>query len=460
MNGRKIAILIGINNYERCGQLNFAVQDVEALRDILLDLNRGGYQEEYVKLLMDNDGLSPHRANVLRMIRQMARAADPQDDILFYFSGHGLTHEGQAYLVPKEGSADDAPDSCVSISGIRNQLEQSKASSKLMILDACHSGLEMGKPASGRMTAEFEAALKNVSETAGIAILSSCKANERSLEDSELAHGVFSYYLTQGLTRPADSDGDLDISIFEAFEYVSKNVKEWTIKHDEPQTPTLFAKLAREIVLVTVPKPVLSGGKSGLAVVKRLLLHKVLTGEYYKSPSQYRRAKESTNELCVAEIGRLGATMAELFRPEDIASVDELNRTYTYGTFGARLVDERDRFDCVLDVEAESDALKNEELFVELVKKQDFDILEYQLTAPINLVKLYKLSSKYNLKVTSYDPPRRLIAKTTQDPFYSLTVENTTTRATIRVYIVSQVTDAMLKEIGLPRIQEIAQASQ
>jgi len=249
---RRIAILVGINNYERCGLLSFAAQDVGALKEILLDPRRGGYQEEYVKLLTDNDGFKPHRANILRTVRNMTRAADAQDDLLFCFSGHGLTAEGKAYLVPTEGSSEDASDSCVSIAEIRSLIEQSKANSKLMILDACYSGLEMGKPATGRMTAEFEESLKSTSE-AGIAVLSSCKANERSLEDPELAHGVFSHYLIEGLAGPADSDKDNDISVFEAFEYVSKGVKEWTVKHNEVQTPTLYAKLAGEVTLVSVP---------------------------------------------------------------------------------------------------------------------------------------------------------------------------------------------------------------
>jgi hypothetical protein len=288
----------------------------------LVDPNRGGYQGQYVKLLTDSDGQSPHRANILRTIKQMARVADPQDSILFYFSGHGLAQEGQAYLVPREGSADDALDSCVSIAWIRDQIEQSKANSKLLIIDACHSGLEMGKPATGRMTAEFETMLKNVSE-AGIAVLSSCKANETSLEDADLAHGVFSYYLTEGLTGLADSDGDYDISIFEAYEYVSKNVKEWTIKHLEPQTPTLFAKVAGEITLVNVPKPksAQSDSKSQLATVKLAILRKVLTGKEYRNEDEYRYARDFAKDQCTKEIGKLGATLAERFGPEDIQTL-------------------------------------------------------------------------------------------------------------------------------------------
>ncbi len=460
MSGRKIAILIGINSYERCGQLNFAVQDVGALRDILLDPNRGRYQEEYVKLLTDNDRLKPHRANILRTIKNMTRSADVQDSILFYFSGHGLTLDGQGYLVPNEGSEQDAPDSCVPISWIRSQIEQSTAASKLMILDACHSGLEMGKPATGRMTAEFEATLQGVSE-AGIAVLSSCKADETSQEDPELAHGVFSYYLTQGLTGPADSDADNDISIFEAYDYVSKNVKEWTVKHNEPQTPTLFAKVAGEIVLVAVPRPELEKN-ADLPVVKRVVLHRVRTGEFYNYSSGYTKAKNSTEEECISEIGKLGVTMAELFGPENIASLDELNKTYTFGTFSGRLLNRGKRFDYVLDVEVESEALTNEKLFVELLQNKGFDVLEYHMTAPINILKLYKSSSKYNLKVTSYDPSRRLIAETTQPPDYTLSVQNTNTTAIIRLELASHATvdDAMLKETGVRRIQEIAQACQ
>jgi len=51
-------------------------------------------------------------------------------------------------------------------------------------------------------------------------IISSCSANEISKEDDHLRHGIFSYYMLEGLKGGADQDGDGIITVSELFSYL------------------------------------------------------------------------------------------------------------------------------------------------------------------------------------------------------------------------------------------------
>ena len=68
----------------------------------------------------------------------------------------------------------------------------------------------------------------------GRVILTASGPNEVSVEDDELGHGVFTYYLLQGLRGNADMDGDDMISIDELYSYVSKKVATATGQSQHP----------------------------------------------------------------------------------------------------------------------------------------------------------------------------------------------------------------------------------
>lgn len=450
MDPRKIAILIGINDYERCGPLSFCVQDVEAIRDILLDSRRGGYEPDYVKTLTVREGQKPHRTNIRQTVQNVAAMAKPVDEILFYFSGHGLTHEKRAYIVPYEGSSDDPNESCVALDWIQSQLEQSKASVKVLILDACHSGLEMGKPASGAMSKEFDEALELFSQGVGSVVLSSCQASEVSYELPEMRRGIFSYHFTQGLTGLADTNGDYFVSVTEAYTYTHTKVQDWAIRENRKQTPTLYSKIAGDIKLVTVPRPIVVPEIAFPTSVLRVRLgtkpDPVISYTGIANAATMASYNNKVKKFGLVALGAIGASLAKLFGPENVKSLDELTRSYPRGKVGASIIrvpaersgDRMTRICLGLFVEIEfyaneeSTAVANEEALFQLI---DFDEMEYHISVPVDLVATYRFVEKTGLGILSYDPPNHLEAtsKTAR-----LVCDNTTTDAKIRIALLSK----------------------
>jgi uncharacterized caspase-like protein len=59
-------------------------------------------------------------------------------------------------------------------------------------------------------------------------------ANEVSVENDQFGHGVFTYYLVEGLKGEADADGDGFITVDEAYRYVSDKVPQATGQEQHP----------------------------------------------------------------------------------------------------------------------------------------------------------------------------------------------------------------------------------
>jgi hypothetical protein len=112
-------------------------------------------------------------------------------------------------------------------------------------------------------------------ESEGWAVLSACKANEHSYDLDEQKHGVFTYYLLEGLKGPADANNDGFITVPEASEYASLHVRQWAHQKGLQQSPTLQYNVHGGIVLLKTPP------KKGIKLTidrlrKRLATHKKL----------------------------------------------------------------------------------------------------------------------------------------------------------------------------------------
>lgn len=109
-----------------------------------------------------------------------------------------------------------------------------------------------GKSESGRMTKGLHDSLFPATE--GFAILSSCKLHEVSYEMPEKKHGVFSYFLVEGLQGAADFDSDGHIMVSDTSRYTAEKTMEWSYKEGVQQTPNLFYNVVGDLILVSVPR--------------------------------------------------------------------------------------------------------------------------------------------------------------------------------------------------------------
>ena len=148
---RTLALLVGINEYPKLGadsQLRGTLADVAAMEAMV----RGRAPNPVVKSLRDGEAT---RARVLEAWEWLITEATSDDEVLFYWSGHGSrmqdsSEEGHRderdgwdeTLVPHDSGRRDQPNRDIVDDEIRAWLHRLKAKTRhiTLIVDACHSG--------------------------------------------------------------------------------------------------------------------------------------------------------------------------------------------------------------------------------------------------------------------------------------------------------------------------------
>jgi len=128
--GRRSALVIGNGAYAEEGLAN-AVNDAEAVAKSLEEI---GFA---VALVRNAD-----KRKIDEEVEAFSRRLGPGEIGLFYFSGHGVQVEGENYLVPINAQLSrqaDAQYDAVPLGKVISALEATRATAKIIILDACRN---------------------------------------------------------------------------------------------------------------------------------------------------------------------------------------------------------------------------------------------------------------------------------------------------------------------------------
>lgn len=236
------AAVIGIADYQNPNvpDLQYTVADAEAFYDYLIDL--GVPAENIIKLI---DSQATTQAMKTALGNDLRRRAGPDDMVIIYYAGHGgpeidvanLDGDGlEKYLLSWEADPENLYGTSFSMNEIATIFGRLQASRVIFIADACYSGASGGRTIlSGRRATISDSFLDRLgSSGTGRVIMSASSANEPSQERSDLGHGVFTYYLLEGLRGPADTNRDGAITFDEAYDYVARTVPEATGQTQHP----------------------------------------------------------------------------------------------------------------------------------------------------------------------------------------------------------------------------------
>ena len=243
-SGKRYALVVGINGYEHLGKLEYCRQDAEAVAKVLVE--RAGFGQKRVCLIADGQekkANQPTYTNLLRRFKQFTSLPKKGDTLLIFFAGHGVTFGKEACLMPIDGSEQRTG---FSVTWLRERIAKCEATTKILILDACHSG----KAARG-VTGIAPSLVKG----AATVVLTSC--GDKQISYPEKGHGVFTAGLIDGLSGAADKNKDGRITGAELFASIQNHIEEWSIDSGKTQTPQMSPKDAGGIVLAQlVPRKI------------------------------------------------------------------------------------------------------------------------------------------------------------------------------------------------------------
>jgi uncharacterized protein YjbI with pentapeptide repeats len=258
--GQKRALIMSISEYDRLAPLDFCEKDGIKVYEVL---SRLGYtvRDEY-KLIGGRIEYWRVRKAIIDFFYD--RSINPNDTILFYFSGHGvLGDDGEHYLSTSEIDPDMPQGLGFSFDDLTKARGNCNSKTIFTILDCCYSGADkLGKGGELGIKAQEESAgiAKNIIRNKSIlpgegkCILSACKPMQKAYEFEEHGHSFFTYYLTEALSNKECVDEEGDVTPELLGRYIDYKIRNLPEKIRPKQTPFLNCQLTGKIIIAHYPR--------------------------------------------------------------------------------------------------------------------------------------------------------------------------------------------------------------
>ena len=228
--GETYALIVGISSYKYIRPLSYADKDAELLRDFLKSPGGGSVKTENMFCLLNEEAKA---ANfwVKGMAWLRSKQMKKGDRLFLYLAGHGdaINQDEYFFLTYDCNPAGDKNNyivtGSVQLYNLKSRIAElsRKGVEVIFIMDACRTN-ELPGGSEGQQT--LNAAISE--KQAGEIIMLATGAGQESLEDASIGrgHGLFTYYMVDGLSGNADSLGvpDKKITLSELKKYIDINV--------------------------------------------------------------------------------------------------------------------------------------------------------------------------------------------------------------------------------------------
>ncbi len=233
---RSWAVVIGIDAYGDLPRLGGAVRDATKVSDYL---QAQGFD---VTLLTDAGAT---RAAITELVGDRLPSKVGSDDrVLIYFAGHGLSRgEGDSamgYLMPVEAKRASPASTAISMAELQRWFAQYKSKHVLYVADACYSGLSIGTRSVG-LSPETRDYVRHVTQRPVRVALVAGNSGQEAHEYQ--GHGLFTFFLLQGLQGGADANKDGLVTTDELAAFVKPNVAQIAAQQFKAQQHPQFARM-------------------------------------------------------------------------------------------------------------------------------------------------------------------------------------------------------------------------
>ena len=237
--GKRVALVIGNNDYENVPALKKAVNDAGAISQELAKLG-------FDVVSAENVG----RRAMSRALVELEGKIETGDTALIYFAGHGFAVDGTNYLlpvdVPEAGPGEEGlvRDASFAATGLSDRLQEKGAATVILILDACRDNPFAIK---GKRSMGLTRGLSRMDPAEGMFVLFSAgqgqSALDRLSETGENPNSVFTRTLLKEMEQPGQS-------MVQIAKRTQSKVKELAAKVDHVQVPAYYDQIVGDLYLV------------------------------------------------------------------------------------------------------------------------------------------------------------------------------------------------------------------
>jgi hypothetical protein len=236
------AVIIGISEYGNptIRNLNYADRDAHDFAEFLKSTAGGGFEPDRMKILLNKEATLQ---NIKQALYNFLRQTVDKDLVVIYFAGHGApepANPSNNYLLTYDTDPNSLETSAFPMWDVNTALTRYIPSKRVVVFsDACHSGgISSDIATRGVSLAEtnlINQYLADLSKSKeGTIVFTASQAGEVSQELDKFGHGVFTYYLLQGMKGEADINNDYTVTIGELMDYVEESVKRQTKGNQHP----------------------------------------------------------------------------------------------------------------------------------------------------------------------------------------------------------------------------------
>lgn len=235
---RRLALVIGNNDYEEVPKLEKAVNDAEA---VSVRLEEIGFQV--------TKALDIGRRAMSRAVVEFEKNILPGDLVLFYYAGHGFAVSGQNFLLPVDipaagpGEESMVRDEAFLADDLTTRFQRAGATTIVLILDACRNN-PFEQP--GKRSLGGEAGLARMSPSEGVFVLFSAGIGQAALDglgnaDSD-PNSVFTRNFLRELSKP-------NASVVDMAKATQVAVRDLAAQVGHVQTPAYYDQIIGTVTL-------------------------------------------------------------------------------------------------------------------------------------------------------------------------------------------------------------------
>ena len=239
---RRVALVIGNNDYQNIVKLEKAVNDANS---VSAELKKVGFEVQ----TLNNVGQKKMNQAINDFVQKVSGGGVG----VFFFAGHGLQINNQNFLVPVDmdqpREPDDVADQAISVPVLQDKLAAAKAKYTLLVLDACRNN-PLPKKAGRSIGSTRGLAMTN--SPSGQTVLYSAGANQEALDSLGASdnnpNGLFTREFLPMISQPGVSSTD---ALKKTRSMVIKKAK--SVGHE--QQPAIYDQTDGDFYFVPGPAP-------------------------------------------------------------------------------------------------------------------------------------------------------------------------------------------------------------
>lgn len=220
LSAKTYVVSVGIANYQHINKLCLPENDAKAVAKLF---------KTHTKNVITITGKYATKATILKALNDQFARAGVNDQVIFFFSGHGYDNGFCPYEMKRQQDG-------LTYAEISAAFRKCKAKRKIILADACRAGgMRKGKS-------------NQVSKTSqDVMLFLACRTNENSIETPRMNNGFFTNYLVKALRGAADVNHDRKITAKELYNYVSNGVENLSAGQ---QHPVMWGKFRDNMTII------------------------------------------------------------------------------------------------------------------------------------------------------------------------------------------------------------------